>query len=185
MQAAPLEGLPITPVAPASKQIPSTPLMSPSNGVMSRESVENWRKRSALVNSQEGVSQPRSERRHSQDYVPSPTTTQYLYGSQNSQPPQPPPPQLNRSNSYGRELEEELERERQIFDLHKAVNGYSEPRRAASNGGSFEEDTQFKSQEARAVSSFVENDLGDPYRGELYAALNPRYDHYENPYDDY
>jgi hypothetical protein len=149
---------------------------------MSRESVENWRKQSALVNSQEGVSQPRSERRHSQDYVPSPTTTHYLYGSQNSQPL--PPPQLNRSNSYSRELEEELERERQIFDLHKAVNGYSEQPRDAWNVGAFEEDTQFKSQEARAVSSFVENDLGDPYRGEPYAAFDPRLGNYEGADDD-
>jgi hypothetical protein len=179
MHAASSESLPRAAAAPAFKQMPSTPLMSPSNGIMSRESVENWRKRSALVNSQESFSQPGSERRHSQDYVPSPTTTHYLYGSQNSQPL--PPPQINRSDSYDRELEEELERERQIFDLHKAVNGYSESHEGPWNGGAFEEDTQFESQEARAVASFVENDLG---YGQDVAALSPRLGHNEGPYDN-
>jgi hypothetical protein len=98
---------------------------------------------------------------------------------------------VNRGNSYSRELEEELERElereRQIFDLHKAVNGYSEPRRGPWNVGSYEGDPEFRSQEARAVSSFIENDLGNLYRDEPYAAFELRLDHYatcENPYDN-
>lgn len=73
--------------------------------------------------------------------------------------------------------------------MNKAVDANNGPRRTSTTstnawtGGSYEEDTEFKSQEARAISSFVENDLGDPYRDEPYAAINQH--KYENPYDDY
>lgn len=167
----------ITTMSPYFKRMPSASLMSPSNGIMSRESVDSWRKCTVLPDPQEEEHGSRSPRLYSQGHVPSPTTTYYLYGSQNSQPP---PPQQTRSSSYSRELEEELERERQIFDLDKAVNGYNISRDGTWNLGSLEEDTEFRSQSARDISRFVENDLGDPYGDKPYAALDLGYNHYQD-----
>ena len=160
-----------------------------SSSAKVRRQIDGWRKQAALAppDSRQEGSPPRSLDQYSQDRVPfgSPTTTHYLYGSQRSPISRAQPIQ---DDSYARELEEELERERKFFDMSKAVDANNEPHRVkresaeAWGGGSYEEETEFKSQEARAISTFVENDLGDPYKDEPYAALNPGY---ENPYDDY
>lgn len=184
----------ISRVTPASSPAHRTPLASRSNATAkTRKQVDGWRKKAAIAESdpqQEDDDLPKSLDQYSQDRVvfSSPTTTQYLYGSQKSSAARSQPIQ---NDSYARELEEELERERQIFDMSKAVdanNGYrrTQPRSAeAWGGGSFDEETEFESQEARAISSFVEDDLGGAYGDEPFAALNLAPLRYEDPYDGY
>jgi hypothetical protein len=96
----------------------------------------------------------------------SPTTTDYLYGSQNSNQPVHPSGAMD---PYSRELQEEAER------LDKSRNPRSSSARKSRRGAwgvdLYDEDTSFQSPQARNISNIVGDDLGDVFRHEDFDAL--------------
>ncbi|CAG8740057.1 1823_t:CDS:2, partial [Acaulospora colombiana] len=125
--------------------------------------------------------QPRIERaparnslEHSQveSNFQSPTTTDYLYGSQKSNQPVS---SVKQPDSYIEELEEESRR----IDMQRRTRHHSTIHTSRHNAwhlhSNDDEDTHCQSQQARDISNIVGEDLGEFFRNENYEALRQRY----------
>lgn len=114
---------------------------------------------------------------------PSPTTTQFLYGSQEN-PTSGTPVVPENADNYAQELEKQIQVADEEAEFFALGDQYHASTKAARNPWDFEsqDDMMGVSQQTRAVSEFIGHDLGSGYGDVSYEALCPAV--YVDPYDD-